>query len=63
MGIKFTDIHKQNMSKPVYQYDLNDNFIKEWTSIKEVFEILRLRISHCLMGNCKTAGGYIWKYK
>lgn len=55
-------------SKPVLQYDLEGNFIKEWSCIKEAHETLNIsdsKISFC----CKhkkynnTAGGFRWEYK
>lgn len=55
-------------SKPVLQYDLNNNFIKEWCSISEVNRTLKIPknsiINVCKMKTrYKTAGGFIWKYK
>lgn len=52
--------------KPVLQYDLNGNFIREFTGVVEAgesCEIWRGGISTCLKGKQRTAGGYIWKYK
>jgi hypothetical protein len=44
------------------------NFIKEWNSIKEASQSLNIdsgSIVHVLKNkpNCKSAGGFIWKYK
>jgi len=54
--------------KPILQFDLKGNFIKEWTSAVEVenqLKINRQNISCC--ANQKphylTAGGFIWKFK
>lgn len=55
-------------SKPVIQYDTNNNFIKEWDSIHEVSRVLKIGRSN-ITNVCqnkkkyKTAGGFIWKYK
>lgn len=52
--------------KSVVQYDLQGNFIKEWSSIKEAQEKTNSHhISMCCRGHKKylTSGGYIWKYK
>lgn len=52
--------------KPVIQYDLNNNVIKEWNSAKDVENMIQIKhknISACCRGNRKTAGGYIWKFK
>ncbi len=53
---------------PIIQYDLNNNVMKEWISIKQASETLsinRFSISQCLSPkiNQKTAGGFVWKYK
>ena len=52
--------------KPVLQYDLLGNFIREWPSITKVEEetgIWQTHISKCCLGLRHTAGGYLWKYK
>ena len=67
--------YKNGLMKPRYgidnpnitvieQYDINNNFIKEWVGVKETEKILKINnISVCCSGKRKTAGGYIWKYK
>lgn len=60
------DKQKVKLFKPVLQFDLNGNFIKEYTSIKEVEIENGLNhslISRCCLGKVKTAYKYIWKYK
>jgi hypothetical protein len=52
--------------KPIIQYDLEGNFIKEWESQYDAS--ISLNINHKSINNCsknrtKTAGGFIWKYK
>lgn len=50
----------------VIQYDLNNNFIKEWDSITEAHEALginRSKIGSVCRGIRKHTGGFIWKYK
>ena len=52
--------------KPVLQFDLLGNFIREWPSITKVEEetgIWQTHISKCCLGLRHTAGGYLWKYK
>jgi hypothetical protein len=72
-GIPKTEQHKQNISnaskgktrnnKPIFQYDLEDNFIKEWSSRTEAKKWLGPGdIAGCLSGKQKQAGGFIWKY-
>lgn len=52
-------------SKTVYQYDLNGNFIKEWSSATEVERQLgysQSSICDCCNGRYKQSKGYIWSY-
>jgi len=55
----------EKQSKPVIQYDLQGNFIKEWSSGWEVQRQLGYfqgGISACCLGKQKTAYNFIWKY-
>ena len=59
---------KIKLSKPVLQYDLEGNFIKEWPSATEAARqlgFLKASISSCCkkIPYYKTAYGYIWKFK
>lgn len=56
-------IRKSKGSKPVLQFDLNNNFIKEWEYLSEVRKHFRGDIQACCKGKQKTAAGYKWKYK
>jgi hypothetical protein len=56
------------LNKTILQYDLQDNFIKEWSSISEAYLSLNKKITNgCInlacKGKIKTAFGYKWKYK
>lgn len=50
------------LSKKVYQYDLDGNFIKEWNYITETKElgIDPTQVSMCMRGKHKTAFRYRW---
>ena len=53
-------------SKPVLQFDLQDNFIKEYPSTKQAERELGFdqgHICNCCNGKQKTAYGFKWKYK
>jgi group I intron endonuclease len=53
-------------SKPVLQYDLQGNFIKEWSSsvcITKKLLFPQPNISAACLGKQKTAYGFIWRYK
>lgn len=52
--------------KPIFQYDLDGNFIKEWECATVAGKILKIapqNISKCCNGSIKTAYKYIWKFK
>ena len=49
--------------KPVLQYDLNGNFIKEYKGVKNIIAISDISIINCCNRHTKKANGYIWKYK
>ena len=51
--------------KPVSQFDLDSNFIKEYVSQTEASKqtgITQGTISNCALGHQKQAGGYIWRF-
>lgn len=59
-------INNPKICKPVLQYDLEGNFIKEWPSMSEIERIMEIptsNICNCCKLINKTAGGFIWKYK
>jgi hypothetical protein len=52
--------------RKVLQFDINDNFIKEWDSFKDILIKLGIRnaaIWSNIKGYTKQSGGFIWKYK
>ena len=65
--ISFLDIPKENKKrgKSIYQYDLQENFIKKWHCANECksngFNADCIR--DCCKGNSKQHKGYIWSYK
>ena len=54
---------RKSFNKPILQFDLNGNFIKEWGSATDVGREIQGNICKCLKGKYQTAYGYIWKYK
>lgn len=66
-------IAKRKQAKPVLQYDLDGNFIKEWESKGQAAQWLKKetnrtsnlvsQIKDCILGRQKTCCGYVWKYK
>lgn len=57
---------RTDLKKPILQYDLNGNFIKEWESTSILVKETNYSngyISDCLHGKHKKAYGYIWKFK
>jgi len=57
---------RKKILKPILQYDINGNFIREWEGSimagKEL-NIDKSGICACLKEKTKTSGKYIWKYK
>jgi group I intron endonuclease len=56
----------EKTSRPILQYDLEGNFIKEWKSLSEAGRNTNSNIGSISMvvnGTLKTAGGFIWKFK
>jgi hypothetical protein len=52
--------------KPVVQYDINNNFIKNWNSARQVKNELGFcdsLITTCCRKRRPTAYGFIWRYK
>lgn len=53
-------------SKPVFQYTLDGEFVKEWKSGHDVQRNLGFNnasISRCCLGKQKSAYKFVWKYK
>lgn len=67
---KGISINKKKMgehpqARKVNQYDLEGNFIKCWSCIKEATQALKIpegMICGCCRGKYKTVKGYIWEY-
>lgn len=52
--------------KPVYQYSLSGEFIKEWSGAKEVCDTLKIPrgvLGNVLNGRQLSSRGYIWSYE
>ena len=55
----------EKRKKPINQYDLNGNFIKQWNSATDITSQLGIdnaNISKCCRGIYKQANKFIWKY-
>lgn len=53
-------------AKPVLQYDLLGNLIREWPSgvkVEEELGIHQQSISMCCLGRYKSAGNFVWRFK
>ena len=58
--------YKQKLKKPILQYNLNGNFIREWESARQIQKELGFfnsNICNCCNGKIKKSNNYIWKYK
>lgn len=57
---------KSKLCIPILQFSLNNEFIKEWKSAKEIglnFNVDSTSFIQCCKHKQKTAYGFIWKYK
>ena len=54
---------RKGRNKPILQFDLDGNFIREWECASDVGREAQTNIWYCLNGRTKSAYGYIWKYK
>jgi len=53
-------------SKPILQYDLQGNFIKEWECARQVYRELGLHVQlvgKVCLGKRNQTGGYKWEFK
>lgn len=63
---EFRKSSDNNLRVAVLQFDLQMNFIQEWSSIKYAAEAVNIpdtNITRVCRGRRKTAAGFIWKYK
>ena len=52
--------------RPIYQYTLNEEFVREWNSIGEAARTLnmeRASILRCCNGEQERSYWFIWRYK
>lgn len=62
---KNSKIKQGRPCKPVYQYDLDGNFVAEYASAKEAAEHMNcapITIQNCALGNDRSAKGFLWRY-
>lgn len=63
---KMSKSHMGKQNKPIYQYTLDGQFIREWHSTRDIkleLGLDRSFISACCRGKYKTGGGFLWRYK
>lgn len=56
--------HENGRAFKVYQYSLDNEFIKEWECAKyaiDFYNFPRSAITECIKGRLSSYGGYIWK--
>lgn len=64
--LHYNNNHKPKFIKPILQYDLHGNLIKEWVNIKEICSETLYNSSQlyqCLNKKINTSYGFKWKYK
>lgn len=65
-GVPKTKEHILKMSKPISQYTLDNEHIKDWNSLTDVYKELGFKpgnLCNNLTQRNKTAYGFVWKYK
>lgn len=65
-GKKLSEEHKKKISKKVYQYDLDGNFIKEYNKILVAAienSISEAQIRNNLKNKNKKAGNFLWSFE
>ena len=58
--------NNETQSKAVVQYTKDGQFVREYPSMSEATRLTGINVSHICqtcIGNYKSAGGYVWKYK
>ena len=55
--------HSKVKTIPILQYDMNKNFIKEWSSVNSIEGFTNYGINKCLKNKTYFHKNYIWKYK
>jgi hypothetical protein len=64
--LELVDNIKKDKNKPILQFDLYGNFVKEWDSISVAGRNLKINrhgISKCCSGKYNTCANFIWKFK
>jgi group I intron endonuclease len=64
-GKTLSEAQVLNMSKTVYQYSLDNIFIKEWASGSDASRTLKIsrgNITSVCKGDRNSAGGFIWRF-
>lgn len=64
--VVFANSSKTANNKPVIQFDMNNNIVNRYGSVKKACERNKYKspnISACCRGEQKTAYGYKWKYE
>ena len=54
---------RKSNNKPILQYTLDGEFVREWECASDVGKKVNDAICKCLKGRHKTAYGFVWKYK
>lgn len=63
---KYIEEIDNKKSKEIYQYNINRNFIKEWSSVTEAaiyFNVTFQAIQRAISGKYETCSGFIWTNK
>jgi hypothetical protein len=61
---RMKDMANKERMKNISQFDINNNFIKKWDTLKSISEelnISRSALRNCIQGRTQTCANYIWR--
>ncbi|MHA1739467.1 MAG: hypothetical protein ACTSWD_12835 [Candidatus Heimdallarchaeota archaeon] len=61
--IEMSENSVKDRCKAIIQFDLDGNFIREFSSLKQARELYGDSVKQCVRNKCQTEYGYKWDYK
>ena len=62
IALAHTGVLQKKQMKPIYQFDINGNFIREWESVRTA-SMTFSNIKNCISGKTKNLYNGIWAFK
>ena len=57
------DNNRKSKNKPILQYTMEGEFVREWSCANDIGRVARVNIIYCLKGKTNSAYGFKWVYK